>query len=250
MESDGGHEDLPDSGADTSEAESVAGTDPGEAEVEPEVTVRRPNYNLRPKLRAPVLDGAAERAKEVEIAPGAGVVADKNQVGGRDERVSGRPYRASIGSESSDAGRSETGAEGGGSSRLPNDQALSDSRGSMLRLRHERPGTTLRRRLPATPLFAGMSREELEAQSARVMAHLRKSKPERVRMLPSPTNELVTRRDFSRPSDAGRSEKSRREPRASNLLGQVPVKPGRGLFSDTFIIVWRIPLNLRSQNHG
>ena len=232
MESDGGHEDLSDTEADTSEAESVAGTDPGEAEVEPEVTVRRHNYNLRPKRRAPVLDGDDVQAKEIEIAPGAGVVADKNQVGGRDERASGRPYGASIGSESSDAGRSETGAEGGGSSRLPSDQALSDSHGSLPRLRHERPGTTLRRRLPATPLFASMSREELEAQSARVMARLRKSKPERVRMLPSPTNELVTRRDFSRPSDAGRSEKSRREPGASDLLGQVPVKPGRGLFSD------------------
>ena len=48
MESDGGHEDLPDTGVGTSEAESVAGTDPGKAEVEPEVTVRQHNYNLRP----------------------------------------------------------------------------------------------------------------------------------------------------------------------------------------------------------
>jgi len=40
-------------------------------------------------------------------------VADRNQVGGRDERASGRPYGASIGSGSSDAGRSETGVRGG-----------------------------------------------------------------------------------------------------------------------------------------
>ena len=77
MESDGGHEDLPDSGADTSEAKSVAGTDPGKDEVEPEVTVRRHNYNLRPKRRAPVPDGEDVQTKEIEIAPGAGVVADK-----------------------------------------------------------------------------------------------------------------------------------------------------------------------------
>ena len=63
MEGDGGHEDLPDTGADTSDAESVAGTDPGEAEVEPEVTVRRHNYNLRPKRRAPVPDGDDVQAK-------------------------------------------------------------------------------------------------------------------------------------------------------------------------------------------
>ena len=129
MEGGGGHEDFSDTEADTSGAEGVAGTDPGEAEVEPEVTVRRHNYNLRPKRRVPVPDGDDVQAKEIEIAPGAGVVADKNQVGGRDERASGRPYGASIGSESSDTGRSET--ESGGSSRLPSDQALSDSHGSL-----------------------------------------------------------------------------------------------------------------------
>ena len=64
MESDGGLEDLPDSGADNSEAESVAGTDPGKDEVEPEVTVRRHNYNLRPKRKAPVPDGDDVRAKK------------------------------------------------------------------------------------------------------------------------------------------------------------------------------------------
>ena len=105
MEGGGGHEDLSGTEADTSEAESVARTDPGEAEVEPEVTARRHNYNLRPKRRAAVPDGDDVQAKEIANAPGAGVVADKNQVGGRDERASGRPYGASIGSESSDTGR-------------------------------------------------------------------------------------------------------------------------------------------------
>ena len=92
MESDEGNEDLPDSGADTSEAESVAGTDPGKAEVEPEVTVRQHKYNLRPKRRAPVLDGDDVRAKEIEIAPGAGVVADKNHAGGRDAGEAGKRW--------------------------------------------------------------------------------------------------------------------------------------------------------------
>ena len=89
MESDGGHEDLPDTGADTSDAESVAGTDPGEAEV-PEVTVRRHNYNLRPKRKGPVLDKDDVQAKESEIAPGAGVVADKTMSAGVMQAKQGR----------------------------------------------------------------------------------------------------------------------------------------------------------------
>ena len=121
----------------------------------------------------------------------------------------------------------------GPKARTPGDQKR-DRSGGLPRLRNERLGTTPRRRLPVTPLFASMSREELEAQSARVVAHLRKSKPERGEMLSPPINELVTRRDSSRPSDAGRKAKSRLEPGASDLLGQVPVKPGRGLFSDIF----------------
>ena len=92
MESDGGHEDLPDTGAGTSEAESVAGTDRSESEVEPEVTVRQRNYNLRPKRRASVPDGDEVQAKESEIAPGAGVVADKNHVGGRDAGEAGKRW--------------------------------------------------------------------------------------------------------------------------------------------------------------
>jgi len=214
------------SDGDSEDSESELG------EAGPEVVAAGHGYNLRPKRAAARAEAASGRYKKDVIAPGEGVVADHNHVGGRDERVLRKPYGANAESESSDAGRSETGAEIGGSSRLPSDQALSDSHGSLPRLRNERLRTTPRRRLPATPLFASMSREELEARSARVMAHLRKSKPERVRMLPSPTNELAIRRDSARSMDAERREQSRREPRASNLLGQVPVKPGRGLFSD------------------
>ena len=231
MDSEDRLEGLTESEGSSSEAGTSAGSDDGADEVAPAAAAQH-NYNLRTKRTA--LDTVEEsgQTKSSSIAPGAGAEADRNKVGGRDERASGRPYGASIGAESSDAGRSETGAKNGGSSRLPSDQALSDAHGSLPRLRNERLGTTLRRRLPATPLFAGMSREELEAQSARVMAHLRKSQPERGEMLSPPTNELVTRRDSSHPSDAGRKVKSRLEPGASDLLGQVPVKPGRGLFSD------------------
>ena len=70
MEGGGGREDLSDTEADTSEAESVAGTDPGKAEVEPEVTVRRHNYNLRPKRRAPVPDGVRCELEKLRARPG------------------------------------------------------------------------------------------------------------------------------------------------------------------------------------
>ena len=163
-------------------------------------------------------------------------MADHNHVGGRDERVLRKSYGANAESESSDVERSNTEwkrAESGESGCSPSDQVLSESYDGSPRPRHERHRTTLGRRHSASSLLASMSREELEAQSARLLAHLRESKQERAKMPPPSTNELVIRRDFSRPSDAGRSEKSRREPRASNLLGQVPVKPGRGLFSDS-----------------
>ena len=231
MESEDRLEGLVGSEESSSEAGSQSGSEEEVAVVTP--AAAQHNYNLRTKRTALDTVEESEQTKSKGVAPGVGAEADRNQVGGRDERASGRPYGASIESESSDAGRSETGAESGGSSRLPSDQAPSDSHGSLSRLRNERLGTTPRRRLPATPLFASMSREELEAQSAWVMAHLWKGKPERVGMLSPPTNELVTRRDSSRPSDAGRKAKSRIEPGASDLLGQVPVKPGRGLFSDT-----------------
>ena len=193
-------------------------------------------YYLRPKRAATGAAAASGRNKKDVIAPGEGVVADHNHVGGRDERVLRKSYGANAASESSDVERSNTEwerAESGESGCSPSDQVLFESYDGSPRPRHERHRTTLGRRHSASSLLASMSREELEAQSARLLAHLRESKQERAKMPPPSTNELVIRRDFSRPSDAGRSEKSRREPRASNLLGQVPVKPGRGLFSDS-----------------
>ena len=175
--------------------------------------------------------------KKNKIAPGVGVVADRYHVGGRDQRLSCRPCGMSAGSESSDVERSDTdrgrkGSESGESGCSPSVETFSEPSDGQSRHRYERQGTTLGCRRLASSLTTRMSREELEAQSARLRAHLRKGVPERLNMLSPLTNELVIRQDSSRPSDAGRKEKNRREPSASDLLGQVPVKPGRALFSD------------------
>ena len=183
----------------------------------------------------------ANKTKESEIAPGVGVVANRYLVGGRDQRISCRPDGVTDGSESSDVERSDADRgrkrresdESGCSSSV---ETLSESYDGRPRHRDERQGTTLERRRLASSLTTRMSREEIEVQSARLRAHLRKGMKERLRTLPPPTNELVIRQDSSRPSDAGRKAKNRREPSASDLLGQVPVKPGRDLFSDIFKI--------------
>ena len=134
-------------------------------------------YNLRPKRTAAGAAAASGRYKKDVIAPGEGVVADHNHVGGRDERVLRKSYGANTESESSDVERSNAErerAESGESGCSPSDQALSESYDGSPRPRHERQRTTLGRRHPASSLFASMSREELEAQSARLMAHLRR----------------------------------------------------------------------------
>ena len=114
------------------------------------------------------------------------------------------------------------------------EDSVSEAYDELPRPRSVRPEATREFSHRASPLYEIMSRGELEAQSARLISQLRRSMQERARMLSPPTNELVIRQDSSRPSDAGRKEKNRREPSASNLLGQVPVKPGRVLFSDSF----------------
>ena len=167
-------------------------------------------------------------------------MADRYPVGGRDQRVSCRPCGMSAGSESSDVERSDTdrgrkGSESGESGCSPSVETFSEPSDGQSRRRYERQGTTLGCRRLASSLTTRMSREELEAQSARLRAHLRKGVPERLNMLSPLTNELVIRQDSSRPSDARRKEKNRREPSASDLLGQVPEKPGRGLFSDSSV---------------
>ena len=201
-------EELVTSDGDSEGSESEFG------EAEREVAAAGRDYNLRSRqIGAGAATSPVRRRKDAS-APGAGVVADRYHVGGRDERVWCGALRMNTESEDS----------------------VAEAYDELPRPRSVRPGGTRELSHRASPLYESMSRGELEAQSARLISQLRRSMQERAKRPPPPTNELVIRRDFSRPSDAGRSEKSRREPRASNLLGQAPVKPGRGLFSDNRII--------------
>ena len=264
MEGDGGHEDLPDTGADTSEAESVAETDPGEAEVEPEVTVRRHNYNLRPKRRAPVLDGDDVQAKAIEIAPGVGVVADQNTVGGRD---TSKPT-AKRTNDGDAAGRTRENSRVDSSPVETEARTIRDSPPQVVdrsggvawnipvlraKGRPRRPDERTEQRWPATRRRDAASGDSATARARPVDssprsgdeptreewdAFRRARLAERLRGTPLsdaflPPNELARPGDSSRPSDAGRKAKSRREPSASNLLERTaPAKPGRGLLSD------------------
>ena len=84
MESEEDKRGSSDNDEGTSEPESKEGSDAVAAEVEPEVAAARHNYNLRSKHKVP--DPTMEPALTVKdsIAPGAGVEADHNRVGGRD----------------------------------------------------------------------------------------------------------------------------------------------------------------------
>ena len=237
MESDDKLEGLTEPEESSSEAETMEGSDDETDEVAPAAAAAQHNYDLRYKRVVPDAVSKPTPAKNTEIAPGVGVVADRYHVGGRVERIPRGSPGVNAGSGNSGSERKlvvQKRAEGksdelGCSSRDPGDYESYDE---LPRLRSWRPEATRELSHRASPLYESMSRGELEAQSARLISQLRRSMQERARMLPPPPNELVIRRDSARPSDAGRREQSRREPSASDLLGQVPVKPGRGLFSD------------------
>ena len=220
------------------EAGSWAGSDDEAGEAAPAAAAKQHNYDSRSKRVVSDAVGKPTPVKKDKIAPGGGVVADHYHVGGRDERIPrGSP---GVNAESSNSGGERKrvarkhaegkGDELGCSSRDSGDYESYDE---VPRLRSGRPEATRELSHRASPLYESMSRGELEAQSARLISQLRRSMQEGAGMLPPPPNELVIRRDSARPSDAGRREQSRREPSASNLLGQVPEKPGRGLFSDS-----------------
>ena len=78
-------------------SESVEGSDAVAAEVEPEVAAARHNYNPRSKRGVSVDIEEPMHVKKNKTAPGVGVVAGRYHVGGRDQRVSCRPYGMSIG---------------------------------------------------------------------------------------------------------------------------------------------------------
>ena len=65
-------------------SESVEGSDAVAAEVEPEVAAARHNYNLRSKYKVPDPTREPELTVKDSTAPGAGVEAGHNRVGGRD----------------------------------------------------------------------------------------------------------------------------------------------------------------------
>ena len=222
------------------------GSESEDSEAEPERTVADHGYNLRPKRMVAGTVAAPERHKVDAIAPGEGVVADHRRVGGRDERISRRSSGVNTESENSGEGwkcatRECAGGPSDGSGYSSRDSVAFGSYDELLGLRCGRPEATREFSHRASPLYEVMSRGELEAQSAHLISQFRRSMQERARMLSPPTNELAIRQDSSRLSDAGRKEKNRREPSASNLLGQVPVKPGRGLFSDRSYIILQWP---------
>ena len=74
-------EELVTSDGDSEGSESEFG------EAEPEVAAAGHGYNLRSKQTGAGAATAPVRSKKDAIAPGAGVVADRYHVGGRDERV-------------------------------------------------------------------------------------------------------------------------------------------------------------------
>src|SRR5271165_6708737 len=271
MESDRGHEDLPDTGADTSEAESVAGTDLGKAEVEPEVTVRQHNYNLRPKRKGPVSDRDDVQAKEREIAPGAGVVADKNHVGGRDAGEAGKKRGANHDSSlpATRKDKVDSNPVGRESPRTPDprDRVVDRSGGvawdipvTRAKGRTRRPNEKADKRSAA----AAARRRDLDADAvppARTQsgdsspeggdepsweewdAFRRGRLADRLRRAPlsdaSPQpNELRRPGDFPRSPDVERKVENRLEPETSNLLERsAPVEPGRGRKFDSVIII-------------
>src|SRR5271165_1648370 len=70
------------------------GSESEASEVEPEPVAVGHGYNLQPERAAAGAAAASGRYKKDVVAPGEGVVADHNHVGGRDERVLRRSYGA------------------------------------------------------------------------------------------------------------------------------------------------------------
>ena len=89
MESDDKLEGLSDPEESSSEARTWAGSDDEAEEAAPAAAATQHNYNLR--YKRVVLDAVSKLtpARNIEIAPGVGVVADRCHVGGRDERIPG-----------------------------------------------------------------------------------------------------------------------------------------------------------------
>ena len=245
----------------SSEAGTFEGSDDGADEA---ATAAQHNYNLRTKRVAPGTTEEPALTKKSDIAPGVGVEAHKHIVGGRDankptakrgvEREAAGAAREVV---RADSAPTEAGAR---STRDPPPQVVDRSGGvawsiPVLRARgrprppdegtEQRSSATRRRDAgvggdatararngDSSPRGGDEpTREEWDAfRRARLTGRPRGTPPSDAFL---PPNELARPGDSSGPSDAGRMAKSRREPSASDLLGQVPAKPGRGLFSDS-----------------
>ena len=176
-------EGFTDSEESSSEAGTMEGSDDGTDEAVPAATGTQHNYNLRSKRVVPDAVSEPAPAKQTEIAPGVGVVADRYHVGGRDKRIPcGSPE---VNAESGNSGgerkrvmrkhAEEKGDELGCSSRDSEDYESYDE---APRLRRGRPEATRELSHRASPLYESMSRGELEAQSASLISQLRRSMQE------------------------------------------------------------------------
>ena len=264
MESDDRLEGLSDPEASSSEAGTWAGSDDEAEEAAPAATATQHHYNLRSKRVAPGTTEEPALAKMTDIAPGVGVETDQNTVGGRDVNKPTEKRGTDRDSADSARGRPRVGSNpvetevrtirdpppqvvdrsGGvawnipvlrarGRPRRPDEGAEQRSSATGRRDANADGDATARTRPRDSPPWGGdePTWEEWDAfRRARLAERSRGAPPSDVFL---PPNELARPGDSSRPSDAGRKAKSRREPSASDLLGQVPVKPGRGLFSDS-----------------
>ena len=259
MDSEDRLEGLTESEGSSSEAGTSAGSDGGADEVAPAAAAQH-NYNLRTKRVVPGTGEEPALAKKDGIAPGVGVVADQNTVGGRD---ASKPT-AKRTNDGDAAGRTRENSRVDSSPveteartiRDPPPQVVDRSGGvawniPVLRAkgRPRRPDERTEQRCPATRRRDAASGDSATARARPVDssprsgdeptreewdAFRRARLAERLRGTPLsdaflPPNELARPGDSSRPSDAGRKAKSRREPSASNLLERTaPAKPGRG----------------------
>ena len=230
------------------------------SEAEPEPAAVGHGYNLRPKRIGTGASAAPAPNKTNAIAPGVGVEADNDQVGGRDAGdatkrrvVDGDPSnravrKAGLTPKSTDARPPET--------REARDKVVDRSGGvawdiPILRAEGharranddtERRNATVRRRdqgHDGDPAERDQSRDlsppSGEEPSWEDWDAFRRARlAERSRKAPLsdgflPTNEFARPGNSSRPSVAGRNAKSRLEPRATDLLERsAPVEPGRG----------------------
>ena len=217
-------------------------------------------YNLRPQRTEAGATAALDRSKRNAFAPGVGAEADNNHVGGRDADDAAK-RRAAASDSPSPVVRKDGVAPTFTYTRLPEsreshggivdrsggvawDIPVLRAEGRAVRANEnaERRKATDRRHHPsgdADPAARSPPRdlsprggeepswEDWDASRRARLAEGSRKAPLSDEFLP--TNEFARPGNSSRPSVAGRNAKSRREPRATDLLERsAPVEPGRG----------------------